>query len=504
MAKVSIITPVYIDIVEKIDWLIETIESVRSQTMTDWEMVLLDDKSPIEPSEAKYKYADDPRIRWLENAQNEGPAKTRNSATAAADSECILPLDSDDLLAGPEVLEKMYDIWSKDQTKIIYGNLQMYTPDGSSGKFKRHPKVFDFGEYTFELALNLKGFIPVTAMHSKQCHIDSGGWKAELDYGLEDVEKWIMAGKRGYCGQRIGIIAFLYRKQEESRSHKMIHVNKEFETMQQKIKAMHADVYAGRFPMACCGKGGANVAPSLDPIILSQQAKKGMIIPLEEYEEKDLEWVKYVGGKRGRHDVMIRTNPQRSYTIFGIGQVFQIHKNHHKSFEDRQKWGFQMNQPDPRNREPEPEPVAAVERPPEITEVPPPELSTILRLDSKAPSTVFADIQPMPTGFIQPETEIHHQAAIFSQPAPAVDHSQAERDYADRMEKAAAKRAGNETKYQLSALELSPRITDTLTQDGWIVERLAETTPQRLATYAGIGVVGAKKIIAKAVVLVGG
>lgn len=504
MPKVSIITAVHCDIPEKIDWLLEMIDSVRSQTMTDWEIILIDDKGPIEPREAKYRYSDDARIRWFDNAQNEGPAKTRNTAVALSSSDCLLALDSDDPLASPEVLDTMYEKWRRDKTKIIYGNLQMYVPD-AGGVFKRAPKIFDFGEYSFELAMNLKGFIPVTAMHSKDCHVDSGGWKAGLTDGLEDVEKWIMAGKRGYCGQRVNIVVFLYRKQEKSRSYQMVHINKTFEAMQQAIKGMHSDIYSGRFPMSCCGK--APIISVVDPVIMSQQAQAEFILPLSGFEENDLEWVAYNGDREARFDVLAR-GPEHlpsGYTIMGKGQVFQIHKRHHGDFSNKQRMGFVMNQPDPRNREPEPEPIEVAEMASEITEVSAPELSTILRLDSVAAQTVTADVQPLPEGFAPPPLpqNLTPEAVPEQNVVEVVEDKfvQAERDYLDRMEAADALRADNETKYTLSDLVLSPRITDMLAQDSvrlWTVEKLARTTPQILSAYQGIGAKTANSIIAKA------
>jgi hypothetical protein len=510
MPKISVITPVYCDTVEKTDWLLETIQSVRSQSTKDWEQILIDDKSPVHPAEARFKYADDPRIRWFDNAENSGPAKTRNTAVTLSESECIIALDSDDLFASPDVLEVMYDVWSQDKTKIIYGNLQMYTLGGNN-TFQRG-KTIELGQYTFELCMNLNGLLPVTAMHSKSCHNDSGGWKPELVEGLEDVEKWIMAGKRGYCGQKIDMVTLIYRNHEQSRAYNLKYKSRKFEAMQQQIKEMHSDIFSGRFPMACCGKG-ATVAPSSDPIRMSQQAaQQGMIIPLDGYDEKDLEWVLYDGPKVARSaDVLIHGPahlPQR-YPIMGKGQIFQIHKQHHKYFEERQRSGFHMNQPDPRTREPEPEPVI-VERPPEITEVPPPELSTILRLDSVAAKSHTADIQQMPEGFEPPKLEpIPSIIEIEEDHLPDSDQpdfAQAEQDYLDRMEKAEASRIDRETKFVLSQLELSPRIHELLANDNirlWTVERLARAEPETLTGYSGIGIKTANTIIAKAQKLVG-
>ena len=59
MPKVSIITPAYADISQKVDWLNEAIQSVVSQTMIDWEMIIIDD-----PMAKKEKTFDEKMAEW--------------------------------------------------------------------------------------------------------------------------------------------------------------------------------------------------------------------------------------------------------------------------------------------------------------------------------------------------------------------------------------------------------------------------------------------------------
>jgi len=47
MPSVSIVIPAYIANDEQFDWLAEAANSVHAQTFTDWELVLVDDGSPI-------------------------------------------------------------------------------------------------------------------------------------------------------------------------------------------------------------------------------------------------------------------------------------------------------------------------------------------------------------------------------------------------------------------------------------------------------------------------
>jgi glycosyltransferase involved in cell wall biosynthesis len=303
MPKVSIITPIYCDTPEKVNWLNEMIGSVVRQTLTDWELILIDDKSPQSLDSVK-QHATDNRLRWLPNAENFGPARTRNTAVAIAESDCILPLDSDDMLPNNETLEVMYNAWLMDKTKTIYGNIQLYKQKTS--KLFERGKVIQLPHYSFQGAMNLEyGLMPVTTMHSKEAHYEAGGWKPELEHGREDLEYWIACGKAGFCGLKINHATLLYRKHEQSRDFRLNFELKELQTMQFKIKDMHNDVYRGEYPMACCGKGGSGKATAnVDPMVISQQnqasADKARYITTLaqrgfDFPENELEWVSYQG-----------------------------------------------------------------------------------------------------------------------------------------------------------------------------------------------------------------
>lgn len=510
--SISIITPIYCDISQKIDWLDEMIQSVISQTVMDWEIILIDDKSPLSLNIIKMKYENDPRLRWFENAENSGPAKTRNTAVGLAINDCILPLDSDDMLASSEVLEKMYDVWLVNPSVIVYGNLQMYTPVDNSGRFQKG-KVIELGQYTFELAMNLEGLMPVTAMHSKECHIQTicdsdicldnnrkpiNGWKAYLTEGLEDVEYWIAAGKHGFCGKKINITTLIYRQQEGSRAYKLKHdKDPKFRVMQNKIKQMHSDIYVGRFPVACCGKQ-ANISAD-DPVIMSNQVRQSggikYITELSGYDEKNLEWVLYDGMKKASiGSVLTHGGPNlpNEYPIMGKGHIFQIHKTHHKIFSDRQRLGFKMNQPDPRIKEPEPEPEIQIEAL-QITEIPKPEMSTIVRLDAIATGTVEANIQSMPDDYIE-------EVIIEPNPPPFISDTMSG-GYplpSESFSLPSLEEAKPQADLHISNLGLSEKLTALLDENGWNVELAAIARPEQFIMLSGIGVKRAENIIAKA------
>ncbi|MDD7465761.1 MAG: glycosyltransferase [Actinomycetaceae bacterium] len=101
--RVSIIMPAY----NCADVIGFAINSVRRQTYTDWELIIVDDCSTDRTSEllSDLLQAGDPRIHVLRNDVNSGPARSRNKAIRHATGRWIAFLDSDDLWL-PQKLER--------------------------------------------------------------------------------------------------------------------------------------------------------------------------------------------------------------------------------------------------------------------------------------------------------------------------------------------------------------------------------------------------------------
>lgn len=94
MTTVSIITAAY----NAASFLDETIESVRRQTLGDYEHLIVDDAS-VDHTRARAEWwaARDPRIRVLAQTKRAGPAQARNRGLAEATSDFVAFIDSDDV-----------------------------------------------------------------------------------------------------------------------------------------------------------------------------------------------------------------------------------------------------------------------------------------------------------------------------------------------------------------------------------------------------------------------
>ena len=105
MPQVSVIIPVYN--AEK--YVAVTIESVLSQKLSDFELLLINDGSTDGSLQILTKYArNDPRIRVIDKP-NEGVSSTRNLGIREASAEYLSFVDADDVLS-PDYLEVLHHL----------------------------------------------------------------------------------------------------------------------------------------------------------------------------------------------------------------------------------------------------------------------------------------------------------------------------------------------------------------------------------------------------------
>ena len=118
--KISVITPAY----NVASYIGQCLESVQAQTLSDWEMLIVDDASADDTVAVVQRYLSDPRIRLLQNPQNIGPSDTRNRALEAAQGEWVAVVDADDWIA-PERFEKLLHFAESHGVEMV-ADLQVY------------------------------------------------------------------------------------------------------------------------------------------------------------------------------------------------------------------------------------------------------------------------------------------------------------------------------------------------------------------------------------------
>lgn len=115
---VSIITPSY----NSAQYIFKSIESVLTQTLTNWELIIVDDCSTDNSVEIIQSFVDlDSRIKLIQLPVNSGAAVARNTAIDEAQGRFIAFLDSDDVWK-PKKLENQIGFMQTKDIAFTYGD----------------------------------------------------------------------------------------------------------------------------------------------------------------------------------------------------------------------------------------------------------------------------------------------------------------------------------------------------------------------------------------------
>jgi glycosyltransferase involved in cell wall biosynthesis/peptidoglycan/xylan/chitin deacetylase (PgdA/CDA1 family) len=193
---VTIVIPAY----NAAGTLAATLASVRAQTFTGWEAVVIDDGS----TDATGKIAgawcrNDPRIRLIQR-ENGGEAAARNAGIEAATSDWLIFLDSDDWIA-PEYVERMLDKAAENDRLdgIVCGCVRV-TPTGVlTAQAVYHPKDLadPFPEFVHDCPLAIHN-----CMIKRAVALEIGGF----DETLRTCADWDFWQRVARIGARLGMI----------------------------------------------------------------------------------------------------------------------------------------------------------------------------------------------------------------------------------------------------------------------------------------------------------
>lgn len=115
MIKVSVIVPIY----NVKNYLNRQIESIKAQTMSDWELILVDDASTDDVRELLEDYASkDSRIRYVCHQKNAGVAAARYTGLKESCGEYVCFFDGDDWVDS-NTLEETFALAKQKDADIV-------------------------------------------------------------------------------------------------------------------------------------------------------------------------------------------------------------------------------------------------------------------------------------------------------------------------------------------------------------------------------------------------
>ncbi|MDO4332313.1 MAG: glycosyltransferase family 2 protein [Eubacteriales bacterium] len=207
--KISIVVPVY----NAAAYLGETVEMVKRQTLTDWELILVDDHSADESYRISEELArQDGRIVLLEQeAGQKGAAHARNLGIRRAAGRYLAFLDADDIWKADK-LEKQLAFLKEKDAAFSFTAYEFGDEDAvGTGKIVRVPETL-----TYKKALSR------TVIFTSTVLFDLTKIKKELlympDIKSEDTAAWWQILRAGYTAYGLNENLVIYRRPKKSLS----------------------------------------------------------------------------------------------------------------------------------------------------------------------------------------------------------------------------------------------------------------------------------------------
>ena len=229
---VAIIVPAFIGNAAHAALLDETLATVTSQTCDDYELIVVDDGSPVDVAKIT---AGHPRTRTIRQA-NAGPAVARNTGIAESRGRHLVFLDADDHLLPPALEAGLNACAGHPECGFVVGSREEMTFEGTPVPWRVPLPPQRTRIYNSLLAFEWYIIPPSSVMFRRETVEAIGGF--QNPWGADDLDFYLRAAHRfeAWCYQAPAVTR--YRRYSASSS-------RDGERMLHSIRA----VYARQWPL---------------------------------------------------------------------------------------------------------------------------------------------------------------------------------------------------------------------------------------------------------------
>ncbi len=234
MPRVSVILTCY----NHIKFLPPAWEGILSQTVTDWEVVAIDDGSTDGTRE--WLKSIEGRAKVILNEQNLGTYGSLNRALKECTGDFIAILNDDDLWA-PTKLERQLELFEK-HPNVGLVHTDGWFIDGDGNKMEGSPLGFEFpktetGDILIPL-LYANKIIASAALIRRECFEKLGGFN-EAYFGSGDWEMWLRIAEKYEVGCVQEPLTF-YRVHGGNASHKLERIWKDDQMLREWMQSKYS------------------------------------------------------------------------------------------------------------------------------------------------------------------------------------------------------------------------------------------------------------------------
>jgi len=203
-------------------WYLKNLDSIKHQTYKNWRVIYVDDKSNDNTYDLVNKYINDNKlnnkIKLIKNDKNYKQGYSRYIAFKECDdNEICCLLDGDDWLYDNSVLEKLNNLYNKNDISITYGKYRYFENNklkNSSG-FQSYPETIiennSYQHYSTWVACHMRtGYAQLFKSYPYEYLLD---FNDELISASTDINEmmWILCNSDGKH-MNTGFLTYIYNK----------------------------------------------------------------------------------------------------------------------------------------------------------------------------------------------------------------------------------------------------------------------------------------------------
>lgn len=200
------------------------LESVRRQSFTNWECIVVDDASTDRSVAEAWRYVStDDRFRLIRHKVNGGLSAARNTGLRAAAGRLVTFLDADDLLMEDSLLDRVEALAAHLEPDVVgsYCGVRLVAEDTAlddlpAGESWDPPGVIDFVAAAGECPFNAHA--PLLRTSVLRAH---GGFDETMLHGAEDWDLWLRLMRNGYVFVPARRLTAAYRQKPSSMAKRL-------------------------------------------------------------------------------------------------------------------------------------------------------------------------------------------------------------------------------------------------------------------------------------------
>jgi glycosyltransferase involved in cell wall biosynthesis len=231
---VSIVIPCWLTSAKQVELLDETLSTVAAQMCQDYETIVVDDGSPLDPGPVAGRYRRTVTLRQV----NRGPAAARNHGISVSRGGFLVFLDADDHLLPPALERGLQAFAEYPDAGFVVGPREEMTYEGAPVAWDVPLPPLETHLYNTLLGFDWYIIPPSSAMFRSETVTEVGGFRNP--WGADDLDFYLRVARRYAAHCYHGPPVTRYRRYSASSSRdgaRMLHSVREVYDRQRPLVA---------------------------------------------------------------------------------------------------------------------------------------------------------------------------------------------------------------------------------------------------------------------------